>query len=38
MCASRTDCGGYQFGRSCFDTMRVTPSGVFQSIFPVLIG
>ncbi len=34
----RTDSGGYQFGLCSFVTMRVTPSGVFQSILAVLIG
>ena len=37
-CSASTDGGGYQFGRSCFDTIFVKPSGVFQSILPVLIG
>ena len=37
-CSSRTDFGGYQLGRSCFDATLVAPSGVFQSILPVLIG
>ena len=34
----RTDSGGYQIGFSRLLTMRVMPSGVFQSILPMLIG
>ena len=34
----RTDAGGYQFGRFSLVTIFVTPIGVFQSIFAVLIG
>ena len=37
-CSSRTDFGGYQLGRSCVEATLVAPSGVFQSILPVLIG
>ena len=35
---SRTDAGGCQLGSRCFATILVSPSGVFQSIRPMLTG
>lgn len=37
-CSSRTDCGGYQAGFFAFAIICVSPSGVSQSIRPMLIG
>ena len=37
-CSLRTDSGGYQVGSFCFAMTCVTPSGVRQSILPMLTG
>ena len=37
-CSARTDAGGYQAGFLRFETTRVVPSGVRQSILPTLTG
>ncbi len=37
-CSSRMDIGGYQLGCRIFSMMRVSPSGVLQSILPMLTG
>ncbi len=37
-CSARTDCGGYQVGLRTLETTRARPSGVSQSMRPILIG
>jgi len=37
-CSFRTDAGGYQVGSFCFPMTWVRPSGVRQSILPMLTG